>query len=238
MEKSQRREIKRIRHMLDDIVGLAEDEELPGGILNAVKRFNSIVRHLESSDAVPHGLFQALDEAEGAISFHQVGIESRMLAGYLEEIIEQEQEDEEKSGKPDFSPVIALAPFLDQADLQALVHSHLSGRGFTEPPASGATGTGQPDLRALVGLAPHITKRDLAEMVETCLQRGSLSDPNLMVALAPHMDRQDLGRLLRQYLPGWFDSKLTEAVRSGSEPPGAELTQWEEPGARQATVER
>src|SRR5438067_11249804 len=121
MEKSKKREIKRIRHMLDEIVSLAEEDELRDGIPNAVKRYNSIVRHLESSEIVPPGLFQLLSEGEGSVNFHQVGVECRMLSGYLDEVTEEEEE--ESHGKPDFSPVIALAPFLDQSDLKALVHA-------------------------------------------------------------------------------------------------------------------
>src|SRR5689334_6898452 len=114
--------------MLDEIFSLAEDDELRDGIINAVRRYNSIIRHLESSEILPAGLFQLLSEGEGSVSFQQLAVECRMLSGYLDEVTEEEEE--ESQGKPDFSPVIALAPFLDQSDLKALVHAHLSGKGF------------------------------------------------------------------------------------------------------------
>jgi hypothetical protein len=202
MEKSRKREIKRIRHVLDEIVSLAEDDELEGGVVNAVRRFNAIVRHLEGAEILPSGLFQLLAEQDGAVGFQQVAVECRMLSGYLEEVVDEE---EESTGKPDFSPVIALAPFLDQSDLKALIQSHLSGRGFAEPRASDSTAQGRPSLQTLVGLAPHMPKKDLAEMVEACLAREPLTDPHLLVALAPHLDRQDLGRIMRRYAPAWFD---------------------------------
>ena len=203
MEKIKKKEIKRIRHILDEIVSIAEDDELGDGLISAVRRYNSIIRHLESTEVLPPGLFQLLSEGEGSINFHQVAVESRMLSGYLEEIVDEE---EEASGKPDFGPVIALAPFLDQSDLKALVHSHLSGRGFAQRDQEKQSARpGPPDLRALAGLAPHLSQRDLAEMVEACLAREPLSDPHLLLALAPHLDSKDLGRLLRHYVPGWFD---------------------------------
>ncbi len=159
MAKSNKREVKRIRQILTEIVGMAEDEELQGGLGNAVKRYNAIVRHLEGSDVLPPGLFQLLNEEHGAVSFHEVGVESRMLSGYLEEVIDEAETD--SPGKPDFSPVIALAPFLDQTDLKALIQSHLSGRGFAEPKPGGSDAGGPPSLETLVGLAPHIPKHDL-----------------------------------------------------------------------------
>jgi len=205
MEPIKKREIKRIRHMLDEIVSLAEDEELEGGLPNAVKRYNSIVRHLESSEVLPVGLFQLLSEEPGAVNFHQTGVECRMLSSYLEEVVDEE---DEPGVKPDFGPVIALAPFLDHGDLKTLIHSHLSGKGFAPPDeAAEERKQGPPDLKTLVSLAPHLNSKDLAEMVEACLKRDPNSDPRLLTALAPHLDSADLGRILRQNVPNWFGAK-------------------------------
>jgi len=231
MEKSKRKEIKRIRHILDEIVSLAEDDELPGGLLNAVKRYNAIVRHLETKELLPSGLFQAVSEQEGAVSFHQIGVESRMLSGYLEEIIEEEEEEEAPS-KPDFGPVIALAPFLEHGDLKALIHSHLSGRGFSNESRARTSADPQapPSLEDLVALAPHVSKKDLAEMVEACLAREPVVDPNLLVALAPHMDKQDLGRVMRQYSPAWFSGRRSDGQPTGTPPgtPEPPANPWQE----------
>jgi hypothetical protein len=212
MEKSKRKEIKRIRHILDEIVSLAEDDELRGGLLNAVKRYNAIVRHLETKELLPAGLFQVVSEEEDAVSFHQIGVESRMLSGYLEEIIDEEEEEDSQS-KPDFGPVIALAPFLEHGDLKALIHSHLSGKGFSNAGSARPSPDPQapPSLEDLVGLAPHVSKKDLAEMVDACLAREPVVDPNMLVALAPHMDRQELGRLMRQYAPAWFSGRRADS---------------------------
>jgi hypothetical protein len=216
MEKSKKREVKRIRHTLDEIVSLAEDDELQAGLPNAVRRYNAIVRHLEVSEILPPGLFQQLSEESREVSIAQVAVESRMLSGYLEDI---EEEEEANSGKPDFSPVIALAPFLDQSDLKTLIQSHLSGRGFAEPqPAANADGEGPPSLKTIVGLAPHVHKKDLSEMVEACLAREPLTEPNLLLGLAPHLDRQDFGRLLREYMPHWFGGKPAPSRSAEPEP--------------------
>lgn len=196
-------------------MSLAEDDELQGGLPNAVRRFNSIVRHLENSEILPRGLFQLLQEEEGALTFHQVGVESRMLSGYLEEIIDEE---EEAHGKPDFGPVIALAPFLDQSDLKALIQSHLSGRGFAAPAVPEAeAGQNGPSLKSLVGLAPHMNGKDLGELVEACLAREPLTDASVLVALAPHMDSNDLGRLIRQNAPQWFNARAAQNPAPGGD---------------------
>ena len=233
MSKSKVREVRRIRKVLDEIVSLAEDDEMQGGISNVVRRYNAIVRHLEKEEILPPGVFQLLSEEAGAVTFHQVGAESRMLSGYLEEV---DGEDGEAGQRPDFGPVIALAPFLEQSDLKALVQSHLSGKGFLEPARDDFDNEqGQPSLRALVRLAPHMASDDLAELVEACLARDPGTDLRDIVALAPHMESEDLGRVLRKYVPGWFDPNRQE--KSG--PPqhdtteeGA-LTSWKDP--RQAS---
>ncbi len=205
MDKANRREMKRMRQVLSQIVSMAEDEELEGGLLSAVRRFNAIVRHLEMLEVLPPGVFQLLSEEQGVVSFDQVGVESRMLSGYLEEVIEEEEE--ELPSKPDFSPVIALAPFLDHGDLKALIHSHLSGRGFAEPKVAGSAGSGAPTLKTLVGLAPHLPSKDLAVLLEACLAQEPLTDPQILVGLAPHLDSQDLGRILRQNVPNWYEAR-------------------------------
>jgi hypothetical protein len=220
MDKIKKREIKRIRHMLDEIVSLAEDEELEGGLPNAVRRYNSIVRHLETAEVLPPGLFQLVSEEQGAVNFHQIAVESRMLSGYLEEVVDEEDEDERT--RPDFGPVIALAPFLDKSDLRAMVHTHLSGAGFpNSKPTPGERRPGPPGLDSLVALAPHMGKKDLAQMVEACLAREPVSDPNLLLALAPHLDKEDLGRLLRQHAPGWFDPARQGGAPSAAAPADA-----------------
>jgi hypothetical protein len=230
VEKVKKKEIKRIRHILDEIVSLAEDDELQGGILNAVKRYNAIIRHLEGSEVLPAGLFQLLSE-EGAVNFHQVAVESRMLSGYLEEIVDEEEE-ERNQGRPDFGPVIALAPFLDQSDLKTLIQSHLSGQGFASPaPEESTSRQGPPDLKTIVSLAPHMNSKDLAVLVEGCLAREPLSDPKWLVALAPHLDSEDLGRILRQHAPNWFGAKAPEEPAHTPETRGTDLTptSWQGP---------
>jgi hypothetical protein len=231
MEKIKKKEIKRIRHILDEIVSLAEDDELQGGLPNVVNRYNAIVRHFEGSEVLPAGLFQLLSE-EGTVTFHQVAVECRMLSGYLEEIVDEEEE-EQSRGRPDFGPVIALAPFLDQSDLKTLIQSHLSGKGFTKAAdeEEDAPKQGPPDLKTIVGLAPHMNSKDLAVLLDACLSREPLSNPKLLVALAPHLDSEDLGRILRQHAPNWFGAKAREEPSHPPDTRSTDLTPttWQAP---------
>lgn len=79
-------ELHRIYRMLRELAELAEHASITGflqqGKRSAIQRYNGILAHLERSGLVPDGLFQALgDDAE----FDQLNIESKLLAGFIEE---------------------------------------------------------------------------------------------------------------------------------------------------------
>ena len=219
MDKNRKREIRQMRKILNEITGMAEEEAFPRGIATVVKRYNAILRHLESHAVVPAGLFQTLSEEEEP-SYDEIGVECRLLNGYLEE----DDEDESPNSEANFGPVIALAPFLEKDDLKKLVRMHLSGKGYEESDFEVKESRSKaPDLKILVGLAPHMPKQELTELVTACLARRDDFDPKLLLALAPHMDGQELGRLLKEHLPEWFAGKNQPESPPSPPPPGTDL---------------
>ena len=219
MEKTTRREIRRMSNSLNKITEMAEEQAFPGGIETVAKHYNAILRHLEENQIVPGGLFESLREND--TSYDEIGVQCRLLSGYLEE----DEEDEAPNSSANFEPVIALAPFLERDDLKKLVRMHLSGRGFDETEAEQKeSNLKTPDLKLLVGLAPHMPKKELTELVTACLARRADFDPKLLLALAPHMDKEELGRLLREHLPQWFSGNHEPEPPSPPPVPGTELT--------------
>ncbi len=210
-----------MNNSLHKITEMAEDQAFPGGIETVAKHYNAILRHLEENQMVPGGLFESLHEND--ISYDEIGVQCRLLSGYLEE--DEEDEDEVHKGGPNFEPVIALAPFLERDDLKKLVRMHLSGKGFEETEAEQKESRLKtPDLKMLAGLAPHMPKKELTELVTACLARRADFDPKLLLALAPHMDKEELGRLLREHLPQWFSGNSEPEPPSPPPAPGTELT--------------
>lgn len=227
MSDNKKREIRRIRRLLQEIASLAEEEELSEGLMNAARRYNAIIRHLEEREILPSGLFHPLNEQEA--TFGVLGVESRMLSGYLEELEEEEEEDEEKESgnmKFDFGSIIALAPFLGQREVKKIVRKHMRGKisfgeeeDEEEDEDEGAQG---PSLQMIVGLAPHMDSKDLSELVRACLAQGNRIDPGIVVALAPHMDSKDLGQIIRENLPNWFGERPKKPkAPAPPEPPNA-----------------
>ncbi len=231
METSAKKEIKRIRHLLDEIHAFAEDREMEQALPTVVERYNEILRFLEERGVLTGGLFRRLGEEGKPPNFDQIGVESRMLSGYLEEVENEKREDEEKPKKVDFGPIISLAPFLDSKDLKEFMRLHLfaQGVGSEEPGAEGSSKS--LTLKALVRMAPHLPKAELSSMLETCLSGGAPIDPDLVAQLAPHVGKEELARLLRQYAPEWFGGQPVENVvatpvkpMTSPPPPGSELT--------------
>ena len=243
MDKTTKREIRRICQMLKEIYAFAEDREMEEALPNIVERYNGVVRHLQEKEILSGGLFRLLGEegGVGSVSFDQVAVEIRMLMGYLHEIENEKEEDgDRKSKNVDFGPIIALAPFLEQGVLKELIDLHLLGNNLKEEKATESTPLKSPDLRSLAEMAPHLDAKDLARMLEVCLSSGQSIDPKLIAEIAPHMDRQELGRLLHRYVPGWFGEKAEEpVVATPVKPipsPGTDLTSvasqpssWEKP---------
>ena len=84
-ENVDRTEIRRLRRLLREIAELAEHASLTGslsqGARSAIRRYNQIVTRLERLGIVSAGLFEALPEDA---SFDELGVDSKLLAGYLE----------------------------------------------------------------------------------------------------------------------------------------------------------
>ena len=223
MKRSKRSEMRKICNILSQIIEMAEEGAFPGGLTTSVKRYNSILRHLEESEILPNGLFISLPEQEGAVTQDQIGVDCRMLVGYLED--EDDDGEGESSGKVDFGPVIALAPFLEKGELKKILRMHLTGHDYHETEEEEEDQpTKTPDLKLLVSLAPHMGKRELGELVAACLERREKFDPKLIVALAPHMDREELSRLLKKHLPDWFGAKNSEGEEPTPASFGTDLT--------------
>lgn len=195
---------------------------------NSVKRYNTIVEHLEDINALPEELFPQLDEDEAA--WGQLGPEAALLADYLGDLLEGEPK--EASPRRHLGELIGLAPFLEGKELSQLIQTHFLGNPpappDAPPPGSPAEAAQGPDLKTIVGLAPHIDKATLKEMVQACLSHQRVSDPNLLVSLAPHLDSATFGQLLREHLPGWFQKQpapppAEEKPAPPEEPPAEEL---------------
>jgi hypothetical protein len=200
---------------------VAEHAEQTGSfessVRNYVKRYNAIVERLEDIDAVPEDLFPRLDEDEA--DFGQLGAESKLLADYIDDVMEEPSEpsgnkgDKGKGdkGKPDLGILVALAPFLGTSELSKLVRQHFDKEAQAEEKKATQQ---EPDLNTIIGLAPHVDKATLGKMVRGALTNHPLTDPSQLVALAPHMDREEFGEILREQFPTWFGAQSAE-----NEPP-------------------
>jgi hypothetical protein len=158
MSEKQKREIRRLRRLLQEMASISEDGEFKEGIASLVKRYNGIVAHLEQSGRLPLGLFHPLTEGESG--FDQIGVESRLLAGYLEDLEDEENEDEEeeeetsrrKQKKFDLDMLVGLAPFTPQSELRKLVSAALKDRRNMNP-----------DL--VISLAPFLGSEEVGRIV-------------------------------------------------------------------------
>lgn len=220
-DQDNKREIRRMLRLLRQMAGLAEHVEQTGsfesGVRNSVKRYNSIVEHLEDNGVLPEEMFPKLEEEA---DFGQLGAEATLLADYLNDMIEEE-EPHRKPGL-DLGPVIALAPFLGQSELKKIVRAHFAGKKFGlefDDEEEREENSGQMDLRTLVGLAPHIGSRELGELVRAYLATHPQIDPNQLVALAPHMKSEDLGAIIREYMPTWFGGPSAPRAEAPPQPP-------------------
>lgn len=84
--QEQQHELKGLFHMLEHTAKIAEDAALTdtftGGETRCITQFNNVLTRLNSLDAVPDGLFDAL---KTDASFSQIAIACHQLAAYLNE---------------------------------------------------------------------------------------------------------------------------------------------------------
>jgi hypothetical protein len=176
---------------------MAEHAEQTGSfesaVRNYVKRYNAIVEHLEDNDIVPEELFPRLEEET---DFGQLGAEATLLAGYLDDLVEETPPPASGKGSkaPDLGMMVALAPFLESRELSKLLQGHF---GNIAPAAEENSAPQSMNLKTLVGLAPHVDRATLGQMVRACLASEQIDDPNMLVALAPHVDKAILGEMVR-----------------------------------------
>ena len=210
-DQSAKKEIRRIRTLLEKMAEMAEHVEETGnfesGTRNNVKRYNNIVEHLEDKDILPEDVFPELDEDSDS---GQLGTEAKLLADYLADLAEEEDAErgagsfKKPEGKrADLGMMVALAPFLERNELTNIVLKHFTGQTASVEEEA-PTAPGSMDMQTLIGLAPHVDKATLGQMARACLSRQPLTDPKLLVALAPHMDKADFGQLLHEFLPSLF----------------------------------
>jgi hypothetical protein len=236
-DPEKKREVRRIRALLQKMSEVAEHAEQTGSfesaIHNYVKRYNAIVGQLEDIEAIPEDVFPKLDEDEA--DFGQLGGETKLLADYLDDIMEEtpvenpNKKEKEKSGRFDAGVLVALAPFLGSNELSKLVRQHFD----REPQAEEKKENKEPDLKTLVGLAPFVDKATLGKLVRNALSRQPLTDPGMLVALAPHLDSEELSQILREQFPEWFGEGAPKAPDAPDAPaaPPKPPTPPEGPGA-------
>ncbi len=141
----------RMLRLLRELASLAEEASLTGGLgdgaPHAAKRYNAILKYHVAQGQVPDGLFSPLPDTAG---YGQIGIESRMLAAFLD----SDEENNKGKGKAskDASVLVRLAPFVDSADLAELVKEYVRD------------GTSV-DAGVLTALAPFMQSADLGHLI-------------------------------------------------------------------------
>lgn len=234
MDNEQTREVSRLRKLLRRMMDLADHVEQTGsfesGAHDSVRRYNAIVERLEDMNVISENTFPRLDEDA---AFGRLGAECTLLAGYLEDLTEEDdpedmrpdrrgRRDRDRPGRQkrvDIGELVALAPFMASEDLHKLLHSHFDSKNKNVQ--SEDEDDQKPDMKQLIALAPHMASEDLEQLVTACLTRDPRLNTKYLTALAPHLSSKALGRILREYLPEWFEEK-SEAKEAEAEMPQPE----------------
>jgi hypothetical protein len=129
-ETSKASELRPIRNMLRQMYRMAEHASMTGalsaGAPDAVEKYNLLIAHLERLGLVAGPLFPPLPEDA---SFDRVGVASKLLDGYLEGHLEEEENGRQRgfSGGPNI--VIGNLPDLKELeklkDLGKTIREHL-----------------------------------------------------------------------------------------------------------------
>jgi len=151
----QSTELRRIRRLLDEIHDVAEDASLTGALADgapaAIARYTAVLNRLIEMGVLTPGTFDPIPEGAG---FGHLGIEAKLLASYVRDERHSGRRDDEAethAGAPDFGTLIALAPFMDRADLTELVRNTLRSSGRLDP-------------GALVALAPFVDDGEIGQI--------------------------------------------------------------------------
>jgi len=143
--------------LLKEIASMAEEASLTGsmegGAARTVQRYNATLNTLRQKGVVPEGLFSALPENA---AFGEVGVEAKMLVGYLKGVDDGGDDDEphkHKNKRGDLSILTRLAPFVDSKDLRDLI-SQYSTQNMTLDPDT------------LAQLAPFLDRESLGQLIQ------------------------------------------------------------------------
>lgn len=206
-QSDSKKELRQICSLLKELADLAEHASLTGalegGSRRAARRYNAIVEHLEERDIIPEGVFQPLDEDQDG--YDAVGIESKLLLGYIRE--EREEGDEEpgvapfegkrkKRRKPDFEFILGLAPFMDRRDVGRMVRAAVKGKQNVEP-------------GFIMGLAPFMDRDEIARLVREHM-------PDWFFEGGEEDEEEEAGAALKMSLS---DDEVAEDPEVGDEEP-------------------
>jgi hypothetical protein len=155
----------RLISLLREMAGLAENASLTGslegGARQAIRRYNGLLTRFITTGAVPDGLFEPLSEAA---DYAQLGVESRLLAAFLEGDSNGNGNGEGRrrnKGKDrdgiDSNVLIRLAPFVKGEDLSALVGEYMQRGARMDP-------------HILTHLAPFLDSDSLGKLLRKHLE--------------------------------------------------------------------
>ncbi|HLK15115.1 MAG TPA: hypothetical protein VKT78_09940 [Fimbriimonadaceae bacterium] len=153
---NQELDTRACKRLLNEIADLCDHASLTGsmstGARRVVERYNSVLRRLEESGQVPAGLFGAVPETA---DFGEIGVEARMLAGYLRGDDKFRHGNGREDGR---SVIVRLAPFIGQSELKELVIQQAE--------------KGTPlDVNTITALAPFLGQEYLSKIVRDHLLR-------------------------------------------------------------------
>lgn len=164
-------ELRKIRRLLQSLLEIAEESSLTGvfsgGAESAVRRYNAILEHLEDHGHLPDDVFEPLPTDQ--TGFDRLGIEIKLLLGYLEEDGHGEPHRDRAKGA---EWLIGIAPFVDRDELTKMVEDQISkGVRIHEG--------------ALIALAPFMERRSLGKLLNRILSGEAPEPPEAPEAPEP-----------------------------------------------------
>lgn len=179
-----RNELRSYYRMLREIAELAQEATMTGALQEGsragVRRYNSVVRQLESSGVTPAGMFEPLPENT---EFAELGVESRLLAGYIKERQQEPAPPQPSNHGPSGNIIVGLGglkELVELKDLGRLVRQHLPEW------MQGREDDAKPDERKETSPAAEATS--LTELESRLAEVGAR-----LQAAAEQLRRNDLG---------------------------------------------
>ncbi len=182
------------RRILDELAEAAEHASLTGsmrgGERSAAQTYNRVLATFERQGILPDGMFEPIDESN--VEYGHLGIQCRLLRAATH----QKKEERRREG---MESVVALAPFLDSADLSRLVRERM-GEGTL------------PD-GLLVARAPFLDSHTLGDLVRRSLHPEPPAAPTPPAPSAPPDPPADLLPVVQADLPTDIDGLIAELRR-------------------------